>query len=250
MTKVNEEILIEVPVYRFSEETHYEYMEESSLIMRKYDPNYLGIQIFFGPFEQAIQNEDDALEHIRKSPETVRIAKVDVKFDSSFGGLRDYTHSFLKHFGEQERYAAENLSVVLKKYGNIAKEPYRQELAMAHNLIQDLRKHPADIQTLNLAPWINALETVTNEMLALLDKRNIEVSQQTHLKVKETRQETDILYQKIVNRINAMINIHGKAFAQAFFDEFNTHATEYKNKYAQHIGRIRSGKEEKFDDKD
>jgi hypothetical protein len=62
--------------------------------------------------------------------------------------------------------------------------------------------------------------------------------------MKEARQETDFYYHKIVNRINAMINLHGKDFVPGFFDEFNRHATEYNNKYAQHIGRIQAGKKD------
>jgi hypothetical protein len=236
----NEDTLIGVTISRFMNGTHYQYLLEVLELLKKHDPNPLGIQPFFDSFQIVINDEGVALEHITKSVETERIAKLDDKFDFTFGGMRDYTHSFLRHSGEAERYAAENLTVIFEKYGNIGKQPYRQELALSHNLLQDLRKHPADIETIKLTPWIDAHETAASELLALLEKRNEEISQQSSLRVKDARHESDIVYHKIVNRINAMINLNGKDYVPGFFNEFNTHATEYNNKYAQHIGRIQA----------
>jgi hypothetical protein len=240
MSTITEDTLIGVTVSQFRNGTHYQYLYEVLGLVKKYDPNLLGIQLFFDPFQTALNNEDTALERILKSVETERIANLDYNFDFTFGGMREYTHSFLRHSDESVRYAAENLNVIFDKYGNIGKQSYRQELAMSHNLLQELHKHPADIAMLKLETWMNAHEAAANELLALLEKRNEEISQQSNLRVKDARRESDIFYHKIVNRINAMINIHGKDYVPGFFNEFNTHATEYNNKYAQHIGRIQA----------
>jgi hypothetical protein len=47
---------------------------------------------------------------------------------------------------------------------------------------------------------------------ALFDERNVETAQQTELGVKEVRRELDAVYQQITDRIDAMLNLHGRDF--------------------------------------
>ncbi|MDR2408337.1 MAG: DUF6261 family protein [Bacteroidales bacterium] len=248
MTQKDENILAGVIVSQFSNGLHWKYVSETLDLLGKHNPESLGIVPFYEPFKIAIQNEDAAFKYSAKSAETERIAKLDEQFDIAFSGMRNYANAFLKHLGDAERYAAENLKVVFDKYGNITKQSYRQALGLAHNLIQDLRNRHEDVQTINLIPWIDAFEMKEQQLSSLLEKRNEEMSQQTNLRMKETRQETDFYYHKIVNRINAMINLYGKDFVPGFFEEFNQHATEYNNIYAQHIGRIQAGKKEESEE--
>jgi hypothetical protein len=240
-----EDALLGVNVSQHPNGMHVEYVREVLMSLEKYGPDALGVRPFFDPFRQAVNNEITALEYIPKSADTKRIAKANNKFDNTFAGMRTYTHSFLNSVNDAEVYAAENLKVVLDKYGNIARKPYRQELSLSHNLVEDLRKRPNDIQVINLTTWINAHEMAANELFALLEKRNEEMARQINLHVRKMRKETDFYYHKNVNRINSMINIHGKDYVTGFFDEFNQRATEYNNKYAQHIGRLRAEKEKK-----
>jgi hypothetical protein len=242
-----EEILVGVSLSQFPNNLHFPYTSESLALFMKYNPSTLGIKEFFDPFELSFQKLDTAFEYSPKSPETERIARLDEEFDLTFAGMRNYSFSFLKHFNEDDRYAAENLKIIFDKYGNIARQPYRQAIGSSHNLVQELRNRPDDIQKINLTSWIDAHEAAAKKVADLLDKRIEEMSQQTNLRIREVRQEVDFYYHKIVNRINAMINIHGKDYVPGFFEEFNRHATEYNNKYAIHIGRIQAEKEKNKD---
>jgi CII-binding regulator of phage lambda lysogenization HflD len=140
------------------------------------------------------------------------------------------------------RHSAENLLVVFDHYGNIGKEAYRQELASSSNLLQDLRARTSEVAALNLEPWLAAHEQAAHMLADLLNARTGETAKQTDLNAKQVRHEIDAIYQQITSRINAMINLHGKDFVPGFVAEYNAHATEYKNKLAQHLGRIRAGK--------
>jgi hypothetical protein len=237
------EELVRVKITAFPNELHFRFHSENKVLYELHDPNRLGIRDFIDPFGQALQDEDTALEHIFKSAETNRIAEADKRFDFSFLGMKDYANCCLKHYQVEVRYAAENLDVVFEKYGNIAKLPYRQELAASYNLVQDLYSRNADIETLKLIPWIDAHQKAADELAALLDKRTEETAHQTNLTVKDTRQEVDSYYYQITDRIDAMININGASFAEEFIKVYNAHAIEYKNRFAQHLGRIQSGKE-------
>jgi hypothetical protein len=238
MEAINEK-LVRVKTRSLPNEQHFRFHTENDGLYTKYGVVALGIEPFITPFRAKLSDEDVALERIRKSAETDRIAVADDEFDRSFSGMREYSRSCLNHFDPTVRRAAENLDIVFEHYGNIGKEPYRQELASSHNLLQDLRERATDVTALNLEPWMTAHEQTANTLAAMLDERNVEISRQTELGVKQTRIELDDIYQQITDRIDAMINLYGKDFVFGFVAEYNAHATEYKNKLAQHLGRLR-----------
>jgi hypothetical protein len=241
MEPVNEK-LVRVRVYVLPNELHFRFHTENNSLYAKYDEKSLGIDTFINPFRARLADLDTALERIRKSPETERIAAADHDFDTTFSGLAENAHSCLHHFNPVVRRAAENLDVVFRHYGNIGKESYRQELASSYNLMQDLRARTADIQALSLEYWMQAHEQAAATLTALLDARTGETAKQTELRVRQMRREVDALYQQITKRIDAMINLNGRDFVPGFVAEYNAHATEYKNKLAQHLGRIHAGK--------
>jgi hypothetical protein len=241
MESVNEK-LVRVRTPFLPNELHFRFHTENDSLYIRYGDAPLGINVFTPPFRSRLADLDLALERIRKSPETERIAIADHDFDASFSGMSEYAHSCLQHFDPAVRRAAENMEVVFRHYGNIGKEAYRQELASSYNLMQDLRARNTDVQALNLEPWMQAHEQAAATLTALLNARTSETSKQTELRVRQVRREVDTLYQQITDRIDAMINLHGRDFVAGFVAEYSTHATEYKNKLAQHLGRIHAGK--------
>jgi hypothetical protein len=235
-------VLVRVKTSALKGDIHFEFQTENAAIFSEFGTDRLGIQEYIDLFMEGLKNEKMALAHIIKSVETERIAIADVKFDYTFAGLRDYVNSCLRHYDENSRLSAENLDVVFEKYGNIALHPYRQQLSESDNLLDELGKHSVDIQAINLSPWMNAHKAAHEELKTLLNKRTDEIAQQTDFRLKETRRQVDIIYLQILDRLESMINIHGKEFVPGFVSKYNAHATEYKNKYAQHIGYIQANK--------
>jgi hypothetical protein len=243
MESVNEK-LVRVRVYILPNELHFRFHTENGTLYTKYSPELLGIDTFISPFRVKLTDLDTALERIRKSPYTARAVEADRDFDATYSGLHDYAHSCLHHFDPKVRQAAENIIIVFEHYGNIGRQSYRQELASSSNLIQDLRARESDMAAMNLGPWIEAHEQAAHSLADLLDGRTGETAQQTELRVRQVRRELDAIYRQITDRIDAMINLHGRHFVPGFVAEYNAHATEYKNKLAQHLGRIHAGKKD------
>ncbi|MDR2466550.1 MAG: DUF6261 family protein [Prevotellaceae bacterium] len=237
--------IVRVRTAALTNELHFRFHIENDALYKRYGEEPLGIATIIVPFRSSLADLGTALERIVKSADTDRIAVADHKFDTSFSGMSAYVYSCLNHFDPAVKHAAENLEVVLRHYGNIGKEAYRQELASSFNLLQDLRVRSADVTTLTLEPWMQAHEQAAAALAALLDERTGESAQQTELRVGRVRREVDTGYQNITDRIEAMINLHGTDFVAGFRAEYNAHATEYKNKLAQHLGRIHANKNKK-----
>ncbi|MDR3329543.1 MAG: DUF6261 family protein [Prevotellaceae bacterium] len=233
------EKLVRLDTHRLPNELHFMFMVENRGLYDKFGVAALGIDPFMGEYSGALSDEDTALEVVRKSADTERIAAADVAFDRTFLGLYEQAKANLRHYDPAARHAAENLWVVFEHFGNIAREAYHQELGASANLLEDLRARPADYAASGLAPWAEAHEHAASALAALLAERNEELAQQSSLRMREVRLRMDAAYQKVTDRLDARINLDGRGFAGGFYAEYNTHATEYKNKLAQHLGRVR-----------
>lgn len=231
--------LVRVETGRFKNETLYQFLCENKVIYVKYDPSALEIEVFMEEYNRTLELLNKALERIRKSPETERIAELDKVFDDSFKGMVSFHKANLRHFNPAIRTAAKNLDVVFKKYGNIGANPYRQQLAMSENILIDLRERPDEVATTKLSPWMDNHAAKAVALKNLLDQRTGETAQQTDIRVSDARKAIEVIHLQVLDRIDAVINLRGKDFVAGFFAEYNAHATEYKMALAQHLGKIR-----------
>jgi hypothetical protein len=214
-------------------------MTENRRYYEIYNPQTLEIAPFMDEYDTALAELDNAMERIRKSPDTERIAALDADFDRTYSGMDASVKAYLHHFDPVVRTAAENLDVIFRHYGNIGRRPYREELAASHNLVQELRARQTDVAALNLDPWIAAHEAVATALAELLDVRTEATSHQTQVRAIDARRRMEAVYQQVSDRLDAVINLRGADFAGNFYNEYNAHATEYRNTLAQHLGRIR-----------
>ena len=241
MELINEK-LIRVRIHILPNELYFRFHTENDVLYTRYNPESLGIGGLTVPFRLKLADLDPALERITKSPYTAQAVEADRDFDSTFTGLSDYAASCRYHYSPEVRQAAENIATVFEHYGNIGRQAYRQELASSHNLLQELRARANSVAAMNLEPWMAAHEQAAQALAALLDERTGETAKLTGLHVRQVRREMDAIYRQITDRIDAMININGRDFVPGFVAEYNAHAVEYKNKLAQHLGRIRADK--------
>jgi hypothetical protein len=237
------EKLVRIKTRLLPNETFFSFMSENYTYYIKYNPLTLEIEIFMVEYHDALIDLDTAVERIRKSADTDRIAVLDDEFGKSYMGMAEYTRAYLKHYDPKMRHAAENLIVIFDHYGNIGKQAYRQELGSSVNLLQDLRAHSVDVSTLALEPWMQAHEASATALASLLNARTSEEAKQSNIRVVDARRRMEAVYQQVTDRIDAVINLRGKDFAGNFYAEYNAHATEYKNALAQHLGRLHKEEE-------
>jgi hypothetical protein len=219
-------------------ETSFQFLKENRACYQKYNPTLLHIDELIPEYDLAMAEFDVALETIRKSAETQRISAADIAFDKAFSALHGYVKVCLNHYDPDVQHAAQNIEPILHHYGNIGRESYRQELASAQNLLDTLNLHLEDIETLNLPPWMEALYEKMQILSDLLGARTEEEAQHTHVSTRDARRKTEKIHLRIIDRIDAMVNLNGKEYVPGFFNEYNARATEYKNNLAQHLGRI------------
>ena len=240
--------LVKIPLRLLPNETLFSFTTENGEYFTKYNPETLGIAEYMPDYNASLTAFRNSLEPIEKSADTERIAKADEDFNESYRALSGYVKSCLLHYSVTVRRAAENLSPVFAKYGNIGRNPYSKELGMSKNLRQELSEREDDVKAMGLTPWINAHAAKAEVLDELIKARTYKDSKKVRVRTIDARRQLEAIHKKIVDRLDAMINIHGENYVEGFVAEYNAHATRYKNALAQHLGRLHKKSDDKNTD--
>ncbi|MDR2806196.1 MAG: DUF6261 family protein, partial [Dysgonamonadaceae bacterium] len=155
---------------------------------------------------------------------------LDAARDSSFRGLSETAQSALHHYEPLKRAAAEKLKPLFDHYGNLAAKPYNEETSGIYNFLQELRgQYAPQTETLGLYGWINELDRTNQAFETAILARNAEEAGKATAKMLDVRRKTDRTYLDIVERIEALMLIHGEAYFAVFVKTLNANIERYQN---------------------
>lgn len=190
------------------------------------------------PYGEALDHFDQMLKTGGTSPHSKRIAELDKKRDDVYTGMAAHTRNMKKHFDAEKAETAYQAEVIIKRYGNPTRLPYLQEDAVLKNLITDLRAfgnaatepgedaQAADgatdrLAAIGLTEWVEQLETVNNEFMALYSQRNEEDAATETGATKAARTATDEAWYAVARRINSLVDIFGEAAFKEVINNIN-----------------------------
>ena len=191
---------------RLSNEAHYEFMTESNQLFA----GVQGIEPLMSQWNTAYSNEGDAVNFNRKSAITAQMTEADEQRDEAARGLVLLIEANCFHFTPAIKEAASRLKVVTDTYGNIATKTYDAETAAINSLIAEFNAtNAADVAALNLAQWLGELQNRNNAFASLMAVRYTETAGKTPLRMADARKQAEQANRKIVQRIEALIEING-----------------------------------------
>ena len=235
-----------IKLNRLRNEEWFNFFTEFKTFVEEAYPEVLDVEALFVVFMTLYGMADDALEQIRKSNYTSAIVQLDGLRDNAFLGLSETVHSYLRHFDEGKRTAADRLVMLFEHYGNIANKPYNEETASIYNFLQDIRgKYADEVATLDLASWLNELERTNTEFEKAVLDRNREYAGKTDLNMLDIRRRTGRAYLDIVERIEALSLIQGDEKFAPFIRTLNANIERYKNAVSRRSGKADSQNEPK-----
>jgi hypothetical protein len=225
-------------------ETHGELNENVKGLIVETHKSGLIVTTLLDQYEGEYSEEMTSINVVRKSEVTLEIEEQDQKRDRMFRGLSGMVKSSLNHYLPEKVKAANKVSVLLDKYGNVADKPFDQETMAIENLYQELQSgdYPAALETLQLKDWVEELHIENIKFRDLMKQRYDEVSKRTALKMKETRAKVDATLRKIITQIEAYYIVKEAAGEDmtafnAFIAKLNAILERYKNILAQQKGR-------------
>jgi len=237
--------IIPISLGNLKNETHAEFHENVKITIEKADSKMLfdPIDYYLPLYENYIksyENEQEALNFIRKSELTAKISEQDSVRDAIFRGLSDAIKSYRNHFEAEKRVAANKLWSILLHYGNIAKKTLDDQTAAVSDILREFKKPELAnaIDFLKLNEWIVKLEEENNKFRDLMTERYNEPIGKTTYRMSTARVETDKYYRAMTMLFNSRI-IAGekKTDFKNFIKELNAVIKRFKDILAQDFGR-------------
>ena len=219
-------------------EEHFQFHTEFVASVAQYGAQTLNIEAAVGSYTNYYNQENQALQVIRKSATTEQLASADAERDDIFRGMVDAVKSVQNHFNADKRAAANRIKVLLDQYGNVARKPYDDETAAITKMVQELNgTYLADANAIAITEWITELDARNKAFDTLMKSRYSEEASKTELQMREVRAEVDVAYRAIADRLDALMLINGTANYEAFVRELNARVDRYSSIIAQRKGR-------------
>ena len=181
-------------------------------------------------YDNGITRMDRALECLSKSVFTSKMNAADDKRDKIIRMLQSQVASPDIYPDIEDQEACRRLNILCKSYKDIVNAAQEKETGMCRNLIQDLRSDAfkADVTKLGLDKWVTRLEEANEEFDAMVEKRISENQTKVTGGVTEPRRQTEVAYEDIVAKVNALARVYGDTKYADFIDYVNARIIYFK----------------------
>ena len=178
---------------------------------------------------EALKKEDDCYARSKKSFVTDEIVAADALRDKYFQGMRKTVKGLLNHPDAETALAAQHIEQYIKDHRVDSDMQLERETGAITNLIGDCEtKGLADVNKLNIKPYVDALKAANTKVDTLLMGRNRERVGIEAGALRVARQASDDAYLWLVKLVNALALTGDQSKFSSFIDLMNVVVKRYK----------------------
>lgn len=202
----------------------------------------------FHQMYEALKNQmpayNKALEQIRESEDTKKIAELDRVRDNDLQALRDSIRPYKNAKTDERKQAYNALKIVLDEYKDAERDNYEQETIKLNTLISTLKDsaYQQYLSALKITEFLTELEQSNTEFNNLFAKRSTQNLQKETFDLKAMRRQMTVSYRKMSNYILTLAGIKQDEFYKKVLDVLNNSRKYYSDTLA-----VRDGKKKKTD---
>jgi hypothetical protein len=183
--------------------------------------------------------EFTALEWLRKSALTEKIAEADHRLDRAIVALKAQVHALEFSLATNVTEAAHRMSLMLSSYGEVYNKPYDEETGDVRLILGQLNGPFADeVATLGVEPLCSEINAAFTEFFNLFEERSAETLNKPGVTLRQVRREEDGTYHKIAVLLNAGAAMGTPGFAEVI-DKLNPdieHMNEQFHRAKKNLG--------------
>jgi hypothetical protein len=233
--------IADCPLTRFQNDEHFNFHTEVNGLVTNITAATLLISAEYAAYLPLLQQEEDALNFVRKSSYSLLISASDKVRDNTLAGMNDAIDSGLKHFDPAVRASSGRLKILLDTTGNIARKAYNKETGDILKLLADLKgTYAADVAAAKIGDWVSELEKNNNAFVELQNSRYDEAAEKTRLRMTDVRVDVDAAYKTMIAKINALIIVNGEAPYVDFVNKLNLRIAAYVNNLSIYSGKSKN----------
>lgn len=197
---------IELKLLRNAE--YLQYVKDYLGIINLNNPTQLGIEAKLSAFNNKITELEALYKKALASEKTQELLTLDERRDDAINGIYYFLLSQTYHFEADKQQKAQLLLSNMELYGSgISRLNYQAETATLNNIIRDWENKPElidAISSFNLSLWVNELKTANEEFNTKYLSRTQEYGDANPETIKLKREETNVAYYALRDRINAL----------------------------------------------
>ena len=237
--------ILPITFQKMKNDSHNVFMNDVQGLLANENMPLQGFEKLIEAFNLAYQSEVSALRVRRKSEQTNELVKINKQREELYAGLFYHYQSSLRHYDAGKREAANNISYIMKSIAYIHNMSNTNRGGSIRKIISNIRKpqNTEIVEMLQLAGWLDALDTL-NKLYQKTDaSRNSERSMRGNGNVLVARKATDKAYQDIMKRVNALMILNETEEYSHFVRLLNVHLAHAKKSIAIRDGWKKHKKE-------
>lgn len=210
---------------------HFQFLTDVDVLIAKLLPAELGLTSVYPAFKEAFAVEGKALKIEQGSIKSEAIEAANKLRGRTWNAILRKIKAFLISPFDDEVQSAERLMRIVNLHGDPRTVNYNEASTTITNVVSDLQlpANAADMEKLTLTAWVGELKKQNNAFQTLFNERNAELAGRDSGNVQPTRQVVDPLYQKMVDKVNAAIELElAKPVAETFVNEVNQRIKYYQ----------------------
>ena len=219
---------------------HFQFMTDVNNMITDITPATLNIENVLPEFISALNELNKVFQVDRGSTKTQQLVVLDELRDRTWSAIYARVRATLICPVEKEVESAKLVKRVFDLYGNVRQMTYNEETAALINLLEDLEKeaNAPHCAVIGITKWLNELKKQNDEFQEVLNARNSEFANKNSGDVKNARKVIDPAYEKIVERLNALVTLDmATPEIESFIKELNQLIKYYESTLAARSGR-------------
>ena len=202
------------------------------------------LQEFITPWEQAKQRFDDRYRQMTTAGQTKTNETLDNERDKLTTGFNGTVSNAKKSPLPGQAEAAEVLEEVIKRYDIKTEGEYEQQTMKTSQMCTDLlTNYQAQLTTLGLTAWVEALQAKNEEFNAAMTARTNSQAGYVKGELGQLRQQLIVSYRNFVKMLNAVLLYEGDTAYADTVDQMNAEVRHYKQIIARKGGKVSAGSE-------
>lgn len=168
----------------------------------------------FDAIQAQLPSYNSALDQIRASEESNRIAELDRIRDADIQALRDALRPYKNAKTQTEKEGYTLMKILLDQYKNVQNDSYEEETIRLNTLLEKLlsSEYSSAVSALGLVKFINHLSDSNTAFNDLFSHRSFKTSQKQTYDVKSLRKVLTEDYKKMCNYIATLADVRSDAF--------------------------------------
>lgn len=192
----------------------------------------------FDALQSKITTYNKALDQIRASEESKKIAEADRSRDADIQALKDSIKPYRNAKNETEKNAYAAIKIVLDQYKGVENSAYEEETIKINTLVTKLQssEYTAHITALGISKFITQLYASNIAFNDLFAHRSYQTSQKETYDVKALRKIMTSDYSTLVNYILALANVKTDNFYKEVLAVINNSRKYFSDVLARRNG--------------